>query len=78
MRRLTQDFRQLLEGSVISDEDYKNVWFAHRCLFEPITEEEIIGMIKYDDQKYCSGMGIEFMSFYNTKELNLFFDKTIK
>lgn len=73
--RLVEDFRDLLEGSCITESEYKGVYFLNRVLFEPIVEDEIDGMFKYDHEEYCKKVGVLFMIFYTEKELNLFLNK---
>lgn len=73
--RLVQDFRGLMEGSCIKESDYESIYFLHKCLFEHLTERNMNEMVKWEDKKYCQNAGIEFMLFYNERELNLFLDK---
>lgn len=75
--RLMEDCRwlNLLEGSCITEERFKKVFFTDKALFEPIQEYEIEGMIKYDDENYCVLNTIEFMLFYTQKELEKFLQK---
>lgn len=75
--RLYEDNRHtgLLEGSCISEEKYKEVFFSDKCLYSPIQEFEIRDFIEYKDDEYCIKKGIEKMLFYNERELQKFLEK---
>ncbi len=73
--RLTQDIGGLYEGSCVSENDYMRVGFHNKCLFEPISEEEVNSMIKYNDKEFCMDNSIDFLLFYNDRELNRFLNK---
>ncbi len=75
--RLTEDCRWLglLEGSCVSEDKFKQVYYTDKALFEPITEEERKGLISYDDDVYCLAMGIEVVLFYTQNELKIFLSK---
>lgn len=75
--RLTEDSNRLnlLEGSSISEERYKAIFFTDRCLFEPIQGYERKDMKEYNDESYCVIKNIECMLFYNDKELEMFLCK---
>lgn len=72
--RLLEDCRwlNLLEGSCITEERFKGVFYTDRALFEPIQEYEIKDLIKYDNPDYCIANGIECMLFYTQNELEKF------
>lgn len=64
-------------GSCITEDKIKSVYYTDRVFWEPIQEYEIQDMIKYDDQKLCIHLGIEFLLFYTPMELELFLNKEI-
>lgn len=75
--RLDEDNRgqRLLEGSCITEERYKQVYFTDKCLFSPITGIERKEMIEYNDETYCAANGIECCLFYTKKEYEKFLEK---
>lgn len=76
--RLVQDFKEKYEGSVISEHDFKSIYFLDKPLFEVLTEQELKTMIRYEEPEYLKEKNIEVMTFYNQKELDLFLDKINK
>ena len=62
-------------GSCIAEDRYKSIWYADKILWEPIVDYEIQDMIKYDDEKLCINLGVEFLLFYTPLELELFLNK---
>lgn len=75
--RLTEDCRwlDLLEGSCVTEDKFKLVFFTDKALFEPIQEFEKQDMVKYEDDEYCMLKGIECILFYTQKELEKFLEK---
>ena len=73
--RLCEDCEGVLEGSCISEGKYKQVYYLHKPLFEPIGEEDKKGMIEYKDETYCLQHGLECLLFYNQKEIDKFTEK---
>jgi len=70
--RLTEDLNGLPEGSCISEMNYKNLYFGHRCLFEPIQDFERKDMIEHTDEQFCMENGLMCLLFYTSKELDNF------
>lgn len=62
-------------GSCITEDKYRSVYYLDKPLFEPIAEYEVRDMIKYDDEKLCINLGVEFMLFYTPLELEMFLNK---
>lgn len=73
--RLTTDHCGRLEGSCISNESYQKVYYADRCLYEPISEEEEKRMVKHDDKEYCMNDNLVCLLFYSIEEVDLFLKK---
>lgn len=75
--RLDEDSRWtgLKEGSCISDEKYKSVYYLDKCLYSPIQDFEVRDFIEYKDEVYCMEKGIEKMLFYTQNELEIFLIK---
>lgn len=65
------------EGSCITESKYKNISYLDKPMFEPITESQENGMIKWHNAEYCSHKGIEFLLFYTALEYELFINKNI-
>lgn len=63
---------QLLEGSCITESQYKKVFYSDRCLFSVIQDFERKDMVEYKDEEYCREKNIECVLFYNEKELEKF------
>jgi len=70
--RLCQHWQGLPEGSVITEAVHKAIFYLDKCLFEVVTEQDIKDMIKHEDEGFCAPNGIEFLLFYNEKELDRF------
>ena len=73
--RLVMDYDGILEGSCIKEEQFKNVLFRDKCLFEPVHDIEAATMIEYKDEEYCADNCIEKMLFYTTREFDEFLRK---
>ena len=75
--RLTEDCRwlDLLEGSCITEDKFKQVYYTDKALFEPIQEYEKQDMIEHKDDEYCDAKGIECILFYTQNELEKFLQK---
>lgn len=75
--RLTEDSVRfgLLEGSCISDERYKSVYYTDKSLFEPVVEFDIPGMVEYKNEEYCVENKIEKVLFYTKNEIEDFLKK---
>lgn len=75
--RLMEDNRwlNLLEGSCISEEKYKEVYYISKPLFEIVEEIEIKDMVEYVNEGYCIDKGVEKILFYNERELQNFLNK---
>lgn len=73
--RLTQDHAGLMEGSCITEAQYKELFYLHRPLYEPISEEDRKGMVEVEEKSYCAAMGIECMLFYSWIEMEKFVNK---
>ena len=52
------------------------IYHLDKPLFEPITEMDMMSMIKYDDEKFCFLNNFECILFYNEHELDEFLNKT--
>jgi len=76
--RLTQDWQDLPEGSVISEVYFRRIFYLDKGNWEVIPDFEIKDMIKYEDENYCSQKGIEFLLFYTEKEQEIFLNKQVK
>lgn len=70
-----QDWRGLYEGSCISEDKYKNVWYADRCLFEPVSSEEFSDWIEVIEENYCKSKELECLLFYTVQEVTIFTTK---
>ncbi len=70
--RLSQQWHGLPEGSVIAEAVYKDIYYTDKALWEVICEEEIKDMVKHEDEGFCAANGIEFLLFYNQRELDKF------
>lgn len=79
--RLTENRMGLPEGATIREDQYKQIYYTDKCLFESVTDENIEDYIKYEDEGFCAANGIEFLLFYSQRELDKFlnskFDATI-
>lgn len=62
----------LLEGSCITEEKYKQVYYLDKCLFSPIQSFERADLIEYKEVDYLSEKGIEAVVFYTPNELEKF------
>ena len=76
--RLTQDLGGMPEGSCISENKFRGVYFTDKACFEPIEEYQKKDMIEYEDDDFCSSMGIECILFYNEQELDRFLKTTFE
>lgn len=74
--RLCQDIIDRYEGSCISEEKYKAIVWLDKCLYEPLTEEDLEMMIKVENDKYCSRFGLEGLYFWSDMEADIFRQKT--
>ena len=74
LMRLTEDNRwlNLKEGSCITEEQFKLVYYSDKCLFEAISEIDRKEMIEYENEAYCLNHNIECMLFYTKNELDKF------
>lgn len=73
--RLNQDYRGLFEGSCVSEAKYKGIWYADRCIFSPISEDEFSDWIEVKEQPYIDAHGLEKLLFYSQFEVNDFYKK---
>ena len=73
--RLTEDHGGLLEGSYVSEEKFRSIYYLDKPFFEPIQDYEVRDMINYENEVYCIENGIDGLLFYNEKELNSFLNK---
>lgn len=76
MYRLTQDHGGLAEGSCITEDKFKSVYYLDKPFFEIIQEFEIKDLIPCENEAYCIENGIDAVLFYNEHELNNFLTKT--
>lgn len=70
--RLCQQWQGLPEGSVITEAVHKAIFYLDKAMWEIICEDEIKDMVKYEDEAFCAKNGIEFLLFYNERELDKF------
>jgi hypothetical protein len=70
--RLCEPWQGLPEGACITEEVHKAMYYLNKCLFEVVTEQDMKDMVKYEDEGFCVANGIEFLLFYNEKELDKF------
>ncbi len=75
--RLVEDVGVLLEGSCISDVQFKNIYFTDKVLFEPLSEDDQKQMIEVDEKNYCEANGVKKVLFYTTEEV-VIFNKKLK
>lgn len=73
--RLTQDWHGLFEGVCVTEAQFEAVFFADKALFEPICDYDKKKMLEYEDDSFCSSMGVQCLLFWSEKELNIFLDK---
>lgn len=73
--RLIEDVGTLLEGSCISDSQYRNVYFVDKAIFEPLSEEDQKELIEVDERNYCEANGLKRILFYTPEEVTKFMIK---
>lgn len=73
--RAAEDMIGFLEGSCISEENYKKIIWFRKCLFEPISEIERQSMIEHKHEKFCSENAVECLLFYSKEEVGRFAEK---
>lgn len=67
--RLVEDFGTILEGSCISESQYRQIYYTEKPLFEMITDEDQNDLIEVDEKNYCEANGVKRILFYNTEEV---------
>lgn len=70
--RLQEDFGTLLEGSCITEVQYRRVFYADKILFEMITDEEQKDLIEIDEKNYCEANGLKCILVYTPEEATKF------
>lgn len=73
--RLIEDVGTLLEGSCISENQYKNIFYTDKALFEQLTEEDQKELIEVDEKNYCEANGLKRILFYTPEEVVKFISK---
>ena len=73
--RLCEDLDGLFEGSCISEEKFKKIYYTKKVSFEPVNNEDIKILIELKDENYCAVNGVDAILFYNQKELDKFIEK---
>jgi hypothetical protein len=76
--RLSEDSGGLPEGACISQEQFKNVYYTDKPLFDLLEDFEEKDMIEYKDEDLCKSLGIKKILFYSDMELQKFIDKNVE
>lgn len=73
--RLTCDHENLLSGSCVSEQAYKNMFYSNRPLYEPITDDDRKIMIEVKNKRYCDKHNLECILFWSEIGSKIFNEK---